>query len=293
MSDVKTSNDGYRYILVVLDCFSKYAWVRPQRTKDAKATTETMRAILSEAHPRKPQKLQTDKGKEFCNSTFMGMLRTKGIHFFTTNNEEIKAAMVERLNRTLKARIYRYFTFTKSERYLDVLPTIVASYNKSYHRTIGMAPSDVSRANTADIFDRVYGNDISRSIQKDKAAPKSISPDTTIRITRPVKAFTKGYEPRWTDELFKVANVVGKPPAPAKGPENLYKVSDLQGEPITGSFYRHEIQPVESQQAGKQFVIEKIIRRCGTGAKAEVLVKWKGLHRKYNEWIPSNSITTQ
>ena len=156
-----------------------------------------------------------------------------------------------------------------------------------------MVPSEVSPANTAHIFDRVYGKDITRSVEPNKRSTKVVNPDTTIRITRPVKAFTKGYEPRWTDELFKVAKLVGKPPAPDKGPANLYKVTDLQGEPIIGSFYRHEIQPVDSQQVGKKFVIEKIIRRRGTGDKAEVLVKWKGLHRKYNEWIPSSSITTQ
>ena len=221
----------------------------------------------------------------------MNMCKEKGIHFFTTNNEEIKAAMVERLNRTIKSRIYRYFTFTKSERYLDVLPTIVASYNNSYHRTIGMAPNEVSAANSAEIFDRVYGKDITRSTESSHRVSKPVELDSVIRITRPVKAFSKGYEPRWTDELFKISDVASAPPAPSGGPKHLYKVTDMENEPIIGSFYPQEIQPVDTQQGDKKYIFEKVIPRKGKGPKAQVFVKWKGLHRKFNEWIPANSIT--
>jgi hypothetical protein len=68
---------------------------------------------------------------------------------------------------------------------------------------------------------------------------------------------------------------------------------DMAGEAIEGSFYPQEIQPVDSVQAGKQYEIQKIIGRRGKGANREVLVNWKGRHRKYNEWILASSIKDQ
>jgi len=65
--------------------------------------------------------LQSDKGTEFFNSTFQQMLRRHGIHFYTSENENIKASVVERFNRTLKTKMYRYFTFENTRRYTDVL----------------------------------------------------------------------------------------------------------------------------------------------------------------------------
>jgi hypothetical protein len=291
MNDIKASNDGYRYLLVAMDCFSKYAWVKPTITKDAKATAIAFEAILRDANPRQPQRLQTDKGKEFCNSTFKELMDRRGILHFTTHNEETKAAMVERLNRTLKSRLYRYFTHTKSERYVDILPTIVAAYNSAYHRTIGMAPKEVCPANAPDIYHRAYGADIARGAQDTQANSKPLAVHAVVRLTKPVKAFSKGYEPLWTTELFKVASTNPMPVAPPSGPPFLYKAQDMSGEALQGTYYPQEIQQVDSTQANKEHVIEKIIKRRGRGQTAEVLVKWKGLHRKYNEWIPANTIT--
>jgi hypothetical protein len=309
MSDVRAQNDGYRYLLVVIDCFSKYAWALPQRTKDAKATAVTFEAILAQAEPRQPINLQTDKGKEFCNGVFKGMLERHKIHHFTTHNEEIKAAIVERLNRTLKARLYRYFTHAHSERYLEVLPAILTSYNGAYHRSIGMAPKEVTQANEPVVYNNLYGSrppyHTNTVVGGDAKIlkPRPIVPsEATVRMAHPHKAFSTGYEPTWTQELFKVAGSHSQADAPLykpkqgsrqRPPHHLYNLVDMAGEDIKGSFYPQEIQPVDSVQAGKQYEIQKIIRRRGKGANQEVLVKWKGLHRKYNEWILASSIQDQ
>jgi hypothetical protein len=63
-------------------------------------------------------------------------------------NDDIKAACVERFNRTLKTRMFRYFTARHTNRWLDVLQSLIESYNKSIHRSIGMAPNDVTRENS-------------------------------------------------------------------------------------------------------------------------------------------------
>ena len=133
VQDVAKENDGVNYLLVIIDVLSKYVWVR--------AMKNAFDSILSEG--RKPEKLRTDKGTEIVNESFQQYLKKKGIQFYTANNEP-KASVVERVNRTLKSKLYRYFTAVNSLRYIDVLQDLVDSYNNTYHRSIGRAPATVS-----------------------------------------------------------------------------------------------------------------------------------------------------
>ena len=100
--------------------------------------------------------VQSDKGTEFLNSTFQSTLRRHGIKFYTSENEDVKASVVERFNRTLKQKMYRYFTAKRTRRYVDVLPDLVHSYNNTYHRSIGMAPSKVTTDNEDQVRAQLY-----------------------------------------------------------------------------------------------------------------------------------------
>ena len=106
-------NDGINYLNVVIDVFSKYAWVVPMRNKKGVDLVNAFKTILAEG--RVPKSLQTDKGSEYLNRTFQQFLKDKNILFFTSNNET-KACVVERLNRTLKTKTWRYFTFKPTNR---------------------------------------------------------------------------------------------------------------------------------------------------------------------------------
>jgi len=86
--------------------------------------------------------VQSDKGTQFLISTFQSMLQRRGIHFYTSENEDLKASVVELFNRTLKTKMYRYFTHTNTRRYVDILDDLVHSYNNTYHRSIGMTPAE-------------------------------------------------------------------------------------------------------------------------------------------------------
>ena len=99
----------------------------------------------------KSQKMQTDKGKEFLNRQLQDFLKEKGIHHFTTHNEETKSCIGERFSRTLKTRMWRYFSKYQTLRYLDVVQNLVDSYNASYHRSIGMSPVGVNVVNQEDV----------------------------------------------------------------------------------------------------------------------------------------------
>ena len=75
-------------------------------------------------------------------------LKSKNILRRVTRNPDVKAAIVERFNRILKEKMWRYFTYKNSRRYIDLLQDIV-TYNNGYHSTIKMAPSCVTVFNAS------------------------------------------------------------------------------------------------------------------------------------------------
>ena len=137
-------NDDIKYLLTFIDTFSKYAWVRPLQNKSGLCVKKAFESTLRE---KVPLYLQTDKGTELKNTLFQSQLAEYEIKFYTWENDDIKATVVERCNRTLKHRMYRYFTHSNSYRYVDVLQDLVHSYNHTYHSSIGMAAKSFSVKN--------------------------------------------------------------------------------------------------------------------------------------------------
>ena len=137
LGSVQKYNNRFRYLLTCKDTFSKYAWATPLKNKTDTTLVSAFKTILSSNW--KPTYLQTDDGTEFKNSVFQQFLKNNGIKFLTTKSEK-KASIVERFNRTLKTKMWKYFTAKNTVHYLDVLPEVV-SYNSTYHRSIKMAPN--------------------------------------------------------------------------------------------------------------------------------------------------------
>lgn len=278
VSDIASENDGFRYLLTVVDCLSKYAWVVPTKTKDAHAMVEAFRRLFRSSRPRIPEKLQTDKGKEFFNSEVASELASHKVKHFATHNVETKAAMVERFNRTLKTRMYHLFTANDNKRWVETLQTLVDAYNRSRHRTTGMRPIDVEKKHEKYLFHRIYGKFL--GTLQPRTLPH-LSKDQPVRITKSKGVFDKGYLPSWTHELFKV---VSARTAPGK---RLYKVRDYADEILEGHFYPEELQSITDTGV---YTIEKVLaKRTHKGVK-EVHIKWKGWPTKFNTWIPETDI---
>jgi len=138
LGSISSHNDAYRYLLTCLGVFSKRAWAVATKMKTGREVSRAFEKILTDGY--KPNMAQSDKGTEFLNSTFQSMLKQHDIKFYTSENEDIKAAVVERYNRTLKTKMYRYFTAKNTRRYIDVLRDLLHSYNNTYHRSIGRLP---------------------------------------------------------------------------------------------------------------------------------------------------------
>ena len=125
LSQLKKDNDGMTFLLTVIDVFSKVAWCVPMKKKSAASLVAALDSTFSRGWPKT---LQTDQGLEFLNKSVQTLSKKHGIHHFSTHNAETKASVVERFNRTLKTRMWRYFTKHQTGRYIDVLQDLVQSY---------------------------------------------------------------------------------------------------------------------------------------------------------------------
>lgn len=120
MQKLSKWNKGYKYMLTVIDVFSKVAWAEPLKTKSANNMITALNR-LSKHFPVAPLRIQTDKGTEFLNKQVQAWFKkNKWHHFFTLGDP--KASLVERWHRTLKQRMFRYFTAKNTLRWIDVLP---------------------------------------------------------------------------------------------------------------------------------------------------------------------------
>ena len=255
-------NNGVKYLLTVIDIFSKYGWILPLKNKTGLEAANALEKVFKE---RKPDKLWVDKGKEFYNSHVQ-----KLVSLYSTENEE-KSSIVERWNRTMKEKMFKYFTANSTRKYVDILDELVDRYNNTVHSSIGMTPKEASeKKNELKVWRNLYGN---YTPQK-RMTPKFKVGDK-VRITRKKGIFEKGYTARWTEEVFTVSEVRYTDPI-------TYKIVDYNDEEIKGSFYEQELQKATQEL----FRIEKIIKKKGNKS----LVKWVGYPDKFNSWVDNSDL---
>ena len=281
VSSLKKQNDGFTFLLCAIDVLSKYAWVVPLKQKTGKEMIRGLIEIFKE-DGRQPVRIQSDQGKEFTNKEFLHAF--KSIHFFTTRNTDTKASIVERFQRTLKARMWRYFTRNKTRRYVDILPDLVYNYNHSFHRSIQRTPAEVNFSNVLEVWKTLYGKTgIRKSIPSTK--PKFRVGDL-VRISKAKKTFEKGYLPNWTTELFTVSKRI-----PDRFPY-VYKIQDYNKEELEGTFYEKELQKVVKKD--DVYVVEEVLaykkRRVGKKLIPHVKVRWKGYPPSFDSWIPQTDL---
>ena len=196
MQRLSRYNQGFKYLLTIVDVLSKYARVEPLKDKTGASLVRAFAAVLKRANSRSPRQLQTNKGKEFYYALFSKWLKHKGIRHFSTQGDA-KAGLVARFNCTLKGRMYRYFTAANTLKYMDVVQDLVEGYNGTPHRSIGMAPRDVTPENEDKVWMKLYGG-------KHKLKKPAFATGDRVRMAQKTRPFKKGYLPGWTEEVFVV-----------------------------------------------------------------------------------------
>ena len=263
LTNISRHNDNYKFILTCIDCYSRYAFAEPVKNKSAPEVKSAFESILVKSG-RSPTYVQTDKGREFLNAIFLSFLKQHSILHYTSENDDIKCAIVERFNRTLKSKMWRYFTYAKSLRYIEVLPKLLQSYNSTYHSSIKVAPEQM---------DHHYEDKVER-----RRKPKNwkFKIGDTVRISRTVEAFRKGYEGGWSKEVFVVRSRYPTDPP-------TFSLKDYSGEEVKGKFYSEELQRVKRDPS--LFEVEKVVRTRTRKGKKEYLVRWIGYGPKHDTWV--------
>lgn len=261
------NNKNYKYLLTVIDTFSKYAWGIPLKNKKGITVAKSMEKIFKTSR-RKPRNLQTDQGKEFFNECFQKVMNKHFIKHYSTFSV-LKASIVERFNRTLKEKMWKQFSLQGSYKWVHILPFLINEYNKQYHRTIKRSPIEVTKTNEAEILNTIYKRSIKLIRGKFKIGD-------FVRVSKFKTKFSKGYTPNWSTEIFRIKKVNHKEPI-------TYLLADLNEKPVLGCFYEYELLKTKYPYI---YLVEEVLRK----RKNMVYVKWLGMDNSFNSWISKSQI---
>ena len=260
-------NKGYRYLLTCIDIFSKYSWVIPLKDKRGITIKNALQKIFKQ---RKPKFLWTDRGTEFYNKQVQDLLNENNIKLYSTNNSEIKSAVIERFNRTFKNMMYKKFTENNNTIFYNILDELVNNYNNKYHSTIKMTPIEGSKKVNENKIKNIYNFEKTKKPGKFKIGDR-------VRLSLEKNIFEKSYETNWTEEIFEIYDI-------KYSNVPYYYLKDLNNEKLDGTFYEQELQKTKQDDL---YTIEKILKTN----KDKIYVKWRGYDNSFNSWINKNTVT--
>ena len=220
-------NRNYKYILTVIDIFSKFSWCYPLKSKKSEEIINSFKDIFKKSK-RKPTRIQSDEGTEFTNNQTQNFFKDNNIKWYHTYNRYIKCSICERYNRTILNRIYKNFTLNNNTIWISNLDKLTNKYNNSYHRSIKMKPINASlKSNENIVRNNLYNFRIANKKPKFSIGDK-------VRVSLLKNTFEKSCTSNWTEEIFiidgiKTSNV------------HYYFLKNLKKEKIDGSFYEQEL----------------------------------------------------
>ena len=243
-SSLSNYNNNYKFILTVIDIFTKYAWAIPLKNKSGLSITNGFKTILSEG--RKPEKLWVDRGSEFYNQTFKSLLKeygtgktASGIELYSTYSD-LKAVFIERFNRTLLHIINKPMFINGDGNWVNILNDAVVTYNNNIHSTINMTPVDAS--NNPDKVKYTFSF---------KNIKPKLKVGDYVRNVDKRNIFSEGYTSNWNRELFKINEVLNTHLP-------TYKIEDINGEIIEGKYYEQKLSKSEFDFKSNNKVLESL-----------------------------------
>jgi len=253
LRNIKSYNDGYSItLLVIIDVLSKYAWIEPLRNKTSNCIIKALQRVFSRSEGWVPVYMQTDKSKEFIARPMQEFLKESDIRFQVTRNPDIKAAIVERFNRTLKEQMWCYFTYKNTWRYMFCRISCVLTIIRDIRppecsRRLWREKTHASRVKIW-LVDKIIT--WSRNAVK-KLNIMSVITFASIEQKAPSRKDTRRSGARQYFEFIAFSNS-----------ENLSCTNwDLVGEVIHDIFYEKELARVEKNLQEEEFIVDRVIKR--------------------------------
>jgi len=219
-----------KYLFCSVDVFSRRLSCLPLLRKSSSEIIKKFKSFIKRNGT--PKSIYSDGGSEFTSRLFRRFLKQKQIRFYVAHNPW-HAGIIERCQKTLKERIFKYLTHNNTDIFIPKLQQFVRAYNFTRHRALpNMSPADVSKSNEKLVWKFQYA-----SILRKSRIPK-LKVGQLVRISRKPETFRKGYETRFTREKFFITRAFASVPA-------TYSIkSQTKGDNIQGLFYQEELQPV-------------------------------------------------
>lgn len=230
-------NDGYMYLLVCIDVFTKFAFVRPLKTKRGPEVLDAFKSILKQANEL-PTYLVVDRGTEFTNQVFTNYCRSNNIKLIN-NYTSVHAPVAERFIRSLKRIMGTYLQNKEHKRYIDDLQKLVRTYNLRKHRSIGLSPYEGEKPSSS-LHIRLQLSKQRNTIKKVK--PK-LKVGDYVRISLEKNKFSRGHDQKSSNEIFIIYSIKTKLQIP------MYYLKDMGGEVLLGGFYAYQLTVVPKPTA--------------------------------------------
>ena len=193
------NNRGYRYVFVIIDNFSKFGWTIPLKNKNAQIIKDSFENILINSK-RKPNLIESDRGKEFHNNIFQDFLNKNNITLYSRNSS-YGAVFAERFNRTIRNLLKKIVFENGDAKWIDVLPTITKQYNNKVHSSTKLTPIQASLKKNEGF---VYKN----LLDKRKKVKPKFQINDLVRTADLKKTFSKGDMSNWSYKLYKITEII-------------------------------------------------------------------------------------
>ena len=277
MRALSDDNDGYNYVLMIIDVMSKYGWARPLLRKSGPALKEALEDIFKEG--KIPKMIWADEGTEFYNKDVKVLLKKHKVSLYSTGNPE-KSSVIERWNRTMKTWLWKYFTANGTHRYIDVLQALVKKYNSRKHSSTKFTPVEARNPSKyMQVFKNLYFKKAEKLSKSYKGKVPKFKVGDKVRLAVLKDKFEKAYIINYTDKIYTIKEVKKTEPF-------TYIVEDDRGNVHKGSFYEQDLQKVTVDR----FRVEKVIDWKVINGKRYGLVKWMDYDDSYNSWEPAEEL---
>lgn len=282
MTKYSNQNKSYKYILILIDIFTRYLFTYPLKTLTGKEMVKALTYIFQTYNIR-PQRIRSDRGSEYISTMVQDFFRDNNITSFTTTNE-VKANIAERVIKTIKSAITRHMYKYKNKKWVNILPEVTKAYNNRYHRSIKMSPAKAMVSDKSKVFFNQYYD-----LKKFYRSPNKINLKTEfkfdledrVKLARFRTPFQREYDQKWTNEVFIITAREYSQDIP------VYQVKDYLNIPIIGKFYENELEKV-SVQSDVKFKIDKVIKSEKKGKTKGFIVSWKGRSNDDTTWVSAS-----